>query len=118
MCALAASAHAQVIASIGGQVLNSTTNEPVDGAAIVLTETASAAKPLKFVTQTRGLFLFENLPPGRYLLFAECPGYARAAYGSRGNPLAGITSLSCGGTADERYRVRAEARLRHLRQSN
>jgi hypothetical protein len=80
-----------VIASIGGQVYNQATDEPVNGATVVLTQATGAAKPMKFVTATRGLFLFEKLPPGRYLLFAECPGFARTAYGSRGNPVAGTT---------------------------
>lgn len=87
----AAAAHAQVMASIGGQVYNSANDDFINGAAIILTQAVGSARPQKFVTETRGLFLFENLPPGRYVLFAECPGFARTAYGSRGNPLAGIT---------------------------
>jgi large repetitive protein len=78
-------------ASIGGQVLNSADEEPLNGVTLVLTTAATASKPQKFVTEIRGLFLFENLPPGRYVLFAEKEGFARQAYGSRGNPLAGIT---------------------------
>jgi hypothetical protein len=91
VCAFAAVAHAQLGGAIGGQVYNSATDEPVNGATIVLTEAVGASQPQKFVTETRGLFLFENLPPGRYVLFAECPGFARTAFGSRGNPLAGVT---------------------------
>jgi hypothetical protein len=83
--------------SIGGQVLNSANEEPVNGVTLVLTTAGRASTPLKFVTETRGLFLFENLAPGRYVLFAECEGFARQAYGTRGNPLAGITiSLAAG----------------------
>jgi protocatechuate 3,4-dioxygenase beta subunit len=82
---------AQTTSSIGGQVLNSADDEPVNGVVLVLTAAATASTPLKFVTETRGLFLFENLPPGRYVLFAESEGFARQVYGSRGNPLAGIT---------------------------
>jgi hypothetical protein len=89
--AFVAAAHAQLGSAIGGQVYNSATDEPVNGATIVLTEAVGASQPQKFVTETRGLFLFENLPPGRYVLFAECPGFARAAFGSRGNALAGVT---------------------------
>jgi Carboxypeptidase regulatory-like domain len=85
---MAATLHAS---SIGGQALNSVDEEPVNGVVLVLTAAASASTPLKFVTETRGLFLFENLPPGRYVLFAESEGFARQVYGSRGNPLAGIT---------------------------
>jgi hypothetical protein len=81
---------AQTNSSIGGQVLNSANDEPVNGVVLVLTAAASASTPLKFVTETRGLFLFENLPPGRYVLFAESEGFARQVFGSRGNPLAGI----------------------------
>jgi hypothetical protein len=91
LCALAVAAHAQVAASIGGQVYNSATQEPINGATVVLTESVGSSQPQKYVTETRGLFLFENLPPGRYVLFAECPGYARTAFGARGNPLAGVT---------------------------
>jgi hypothetical protein len=96
--ALATALHAfQATSSIGGQVLNSADDEPVNGVELVLTAAASASTPLKFVTETRGLFLFENLPPGRYVLFAEHEGFARQVYGSRGNPLAGITlSLAAG----------------------
>jgi large repetitive protein len=86
--AIVASLHAS---SIGGQVLNTVDQEPVNGVVLVLTAAASASTPQKFVTETRGLFLFENLPPGRYVLFAESAGFARQVYGSRGNPLAGIT---------------------------
>ena len=94
--ALATASHAsQTSASIGGQVLNSADDEPVNGVVLVLTAAASASTPLKFVTETRGLFLFENLAPGRYVLFAESEGFARQVFGSRGNPLAGIT-LSLG----------------------
>jgi len=82
---------AQAASSIGGQVLNSANDEPVNGVVLVLTAAASASTPLKFVTETRGLFLFENLPPGRYVLLAESEGFARQVFGSRGNPLAGIT---------------------------
>jgi protocatechuate 3,4-dioxygenase beta subunit len=90
--ALATSLHAfQSTSSIGGQVLNAADDEPLNGVVLVLTEAASASTPLKFVTETRGLFLFENLPAGRYLLFAEREGFARQVFGSRGNPLAGIT---------------------------
>lgn len=89
--AFAAAAHAQLGGAIGGQVYNSATDEPVNGATIVLTEAVGASQPQKFVTETRGLFLFENLPPGRYVLFAECAGFARTAFGSRGNPLDGVT---------------------------
>ncbi len=89
--ALAAAAHAQLGSAIGGQVYNSATNEPINGATVILTEAVGASQPQKFVTETRGLFLFENLPPGRYVLFGECPGFARAAFGSRGNSLAGVT---------------------------
>jgi protocatechuate 3,4-dioxygenase beta subunit len=81
---------AQSTSSIGGQVLNSADDEPVNGVVLVLTAAASASTPLKFVTETRGLFLFENLPPGRYVLLAESEGFARQVFGSRGNPLAGI----------------------------
>jgi len=89
--------HGQPTASIGGQVLNAANDAPVNGVTLVLTAAASASTPLKFVTETRGLFLFENLAPGRYVLFAECEGFARQAFGSRGNPLAGITlSLAAG----------------------
>jgi hypothetical protein len=82
--------RAQVTASIGGQIYNSANDDFINGATVILTQADGAAQPLKFVTETRGLFLFENLPPGRYLLFAECPGFARAAFGSRGN-LSGVT---------------------------
>src|SRR3984957_9405867 len=81
----------QTTASIGGQVLNSADDEPLNGVVLVLTAAASASTPLKFVTETRGLFLFENLPPGRYVLLAESAGFARQVFGSHGNPLAGIT---------------------------
>ena len=78
--ALATALHAaQTTSSIGGQVLNSVDDEPVNGVELVLTEAASASTPLKFVTETRGLFLFENLPPGRYVLLAEKGGFARQA---------------------------------------
>src|SRR5580700_1356541 len=100
LIALAAAATwhaAQAASSIGGQVLNSANDEPVNGVVLVLTAAASASTPLKFVTETRGLFLFENLPPGRYVLLAESEGFARQVFGSRGNPLAGITlSLAAG----------------------
>jgi protocatechuate 3,4-dioxygenase beta subunit len=90
--ALATALHAsQSSASIGGQVLNSADEEPVNGVVLVLTAAASASTPLKFVTETRGLFLFENLAPGRYVLFAESEGFARQVFGSHGNPLAGVT---------------------------
>ncbi len=92
--ALAASLQAQSAqptASIGGQILNAGNDEPLNGVTLVLTAAASSSTPLKFVTETRGLFLFENLAPGRYVLFAEGEGFARQVYGSRGNPLAGIT---------------------------
>jgi Carboxypeptidase regulatory-like domain len=89
---LSTALHAfQSTSSIGGQVLNSADDEPVNGVVLVLTAAASASTPLKFVTETRGLFLFENLAPGRYVLFAQSEGFARQVFGSRGNPLAGIT---------------------------
>ncbi len=88
--ALAACAHAQ-LAVIGGQVYNTATDDNLNGVTLILSSATNTATPLRFVTDTRGLFLFDGLPPGRYLLFAECPGFARQAYGSRGNPLAGTT---------------------------
>ncbi len=83
--------RAQVMASIGGQVYNSATDDFVNGATVILTDTSGAQPAQSFTTATRGLFLFENLPPGRYQLLAECPGFARAALGARGNSLAGAT---------------------------
>lgn len=77
--------------AIGGQVFNTAKDDFINGATVVLSQANGAGQPQKFVTETRGLFIFENLPPGRYVLFAECPGYARTAFGSRGNPLAGMT---------------------------
>jgi sarcosine oxidase gamma subunit len=92
MLVAATALHAfQGSSSIGGQVLNSSNGQPLNGVTLVLTAAATASTPLKFVTETRGLFLFENLQPGRYVLFAESEGFARQVYGSRGNPLAGIT---------------------------
>ncbi len=91
LAAFSLAAHAQVLAAIGGQVFNSSTQDPVNGATIVLTSATGPSQPQQFVTETRGLFLFDNLLPGRYLLFAECPGFARTGFGSRGNPLAGVT---------------------------
>lgn len=88
--ALAACAHAQT-AVIGGQVYNSANDQNLNGVTLILTSATNASTPLRFVTETRGLFLFDGLAPGRYLLFAECPGFARQAFGSLGNPLAGMT---------------------------
>lgn len=88
---LTSAAHAQVAAAIGGQVYNSANDDFINGVTVVLTDASGALQPQSFVTETRGLFLFENLPHGRYLLFAECPGYARAAFGSRGNSVSGVT---------------------------
>jgi hypothetical protein len=86
----AACAHAQ-LAVVGGQVYNSANDENLNGVTLILTSATNASTPLRFVTENRGLFLFEGLTPGRYLLFAECPGFARQAFGSLGNPLAGMT---------------------------
>lgn len=83
--------RAQVMAAIGGQVYNSATDDFVNGATIILTDVSGAQPAQSFTTETRGLFIFENLPPGRYQLLAECPGFARAAIGARGNSLAGVT---------------------------
>src|ERR1700754_392406 len=78
---------------IDGQVINAISGAAIGNVRLLLARTSGVGKPLSLVSDGEGRFLFQDLTGGRYLLFAEAPGFARQAYGARGNPLAGAVLL-------------------------
>ena len=75
---LAALAQEQTC-SVEGQVLNSSTGEPLRKVQILLRPvTSSADSPYGALTNATGRFLIGGVAPGRYMLMAERAGFVRA----------------------------------------
>lgn len=80
-------------ASIEGVVVKLGTSEPIARARVVITKAEVQSSSFTFTTEGTGKFVFRNLPPGRYRLFATRDGYVRGEYGQRsvnrqGTPIA------------------------------
>ncbi len=79
---------------IEGRVLNAATEEPVRKVTVTLVAAgaSSASGIITAETDDTGHFIFQNLQPARYQMYAERTGFARQFYGSRSNAMRG-TSL-------------------------
>jgi hypothetical protein len=71
--------------SVQGVVQSRGTQAPVAGAVVELRRSDTGAEPLLRAAQADGRFFFQNVPPGRYQLFATRTGYLPAELGQR-NP--------------------------------
>lgn len=85
------------MASLDGKVVNSLSGDPLKKVTLLLQRTRGGGTPLTVETDEKGIFSFQDLEPGRYLLFGERTGYARQAYGARGNALSGTALLFSAG---------------------
>ncbi len=84
-------------ALVSGKVVDALTGKPLRGAKLTLIDmwpmisNAPLPPPLASVAaDAEGKFLFERVPPGTYLLSADCPGYARSPYHPDGPRARGI----------------------------
>ena len=84
-------------ASLEGCVVNAVTGDPLRKATLMLTRSGGSATPATAETDDQGHFAFQNLEAGRYILFGERTGFARQAYGARGNSLSGTALLFSAG---------------------
>jgi hypothetical protein len=84
-------------ASVAGVVLSADAEARPIRRALVTVRSASTQVLSSAVTDDEGRFVVEQLPPGRYTVAADKPGYLRSGYGARrvGQPGA-IMSLSEG----------------------
>jgi protocatechuate 3,4-dioxygenase beta subunit len=64
-------------ATVSGTVVEASSGSPVAGALV------SLAGDRRVLSDARGRFVFENVPPGAYGLEASKPGYADGAFGRR-----------------------------------
>ncbi|MBI2149229.1 MAG: carboxypeptidase regulatory-like domain-containing protein [Acidobacteria bacterium] len=83
----------QTSASIEGGVVKLGTSEPIARARVVITKADVQSNSQTFTTDGTGKFVFRNLQPGRYRLFATRDGYVRGEYGQKsgnrqGTPIA------------------------------
>jgi hypothetical protein len=80
-------ARAGDLASIGGQVVNAATGEPVRKATVVVryTDVRVAGRPMNFSTTTdqSGRFTIADLQPGACRVSAERNGFVNSEYGAR-----------------------------------
>jgi len=77
MPALAASA-----ASVSGVVLNDATNKPIYTAVVTLSTIGTKPLQAAVFTDASGAFRFDNVPPGRYHLWAGNYGFQQASFGA------------------------------------
>ncbi len=70
-------------ATVEGRILNQVTSEPVRRAKVTLSPSDGQNAPQGVLTDSEGRFLFESVPPGTYLLWAERTGFLRQDYGAR-----------------------------------
>lgn len=84
--------------SIEGRVVNGATGQPIRKVALMLVGGGSGgATILKGASDDDGAFAFQDVSPGQYQLIAERAGFARQAYGAKGNLLSGTPlALSAG----------------------
>jgi Carboxypeptidase regulatory-like domain len=66
---------------IAGVVLDNTGGSPISGANVTLSTEGDQPSDALAVTDGKGRFAFSNVPPGRYILFANCEGYSFGSYG-------------------------------------
>ncbi len=74
-------------ASLEGRITNAVTGEAVKKVSVIL---AGHGPNSTLETDEKGVFLFDNLEPGRYTLMAQKNGFAPGYYGARGSTMAGM----------------------------
>jgi hypothetical protein len=89
----ALAAQAPAPGSLEGVTVIAGADDAVTGVILELRPEGSSAEPLYAASQANGRFLFRNVPPGRYVLFATRNGYLPAELGQknstgRGAPIA------------------------------
>src|SRR5215813_4956643 len=81
----------QETAVIEGNVTKIGTAQPVARARVTLTTDGRPAVTMTVTTDGGGKFLFQNVQPGRYRLYAVRDGYLRAEYGQPGPSVPGTS---------------------------
>lgn len=78
-------------ATIEGRVVKTGTEEPLKKAWLMLHRAEGPGNPYSTSTDSSGRFIFKDVPPGRYNLWAERNGFVRQVYGQRGPNQSGTT---------------------------
>jgi len=79
---LAVPALAASAASVSGLVLNDATNKPIHTAVVTLSTIGTKPLQAAVSTDASGAFRFDNVPPGRYRLWAGNYGFQQVAFGA------------------------------------
>ena len=79
---LAVPAFAASAASVSGVVLNDATNKPIYTAVVTLSTIGTKPLQAAVSTDASGAFRFDNVPPGRYHLWAGNYGFQEVAFGA------------------------------------
>jgi uncharacterized protein (DUF2141 family) len=94
----AQTAESQDKCTLAGTVVDATSQQLVRDATVSLRgplpADRSASKIAPAVTDSSGRFSFDNLPPGRYLVFASHQGYVNQGPGTRGPRLTALNLVS------------------------
>ncbi len=71
------------LSKLEGRVVHAFTGEPLRRARVGLSRQGGALRPFALITGRDGRFVFENLEPGTYSLWAERDGFLAESYGAR-----------------------------------
>jgi hypothetical protein len=74
---------------IAGIIVDATTNTPIPHAELSITNTDNTDDAQTF-SASDGLFIFQNVPPGKYPLSAFAPGYIHEGFNQHGSLLTAI----------------------------
>ncbi len=76
-------AETKSLSKLEGRVAHAFTGEPLRRARVGLSRQGGGLRPFALITGRDGRFVFENLEPGTYSLWAERDGFLAESYGAR-----------------------------------
>lgn len=100
-------------AALGGQVVDAAQARPLPNVTVTLIDAASGTRRTT-TTDAAGRYAFGPLPPGRYLVSAEAPGFVTQVFGQQGwVPEGAPIDLAPGSTLDAvSFRLQRDAVIR------